>query len=193
VLGKPIGKQDHYAAALGGFNFMEFLPGGAVHAEPLVCPPGTLERLHASTLLFYTGSQRSAGTILVDQQQAIRDGPAVAPLLAIRDLAYELRDTLAAGDVEAVGDVVHRSWELKRSLTPHISSPAINDLYKRGLRAGAAGGKLLGAGGGGFLLLIAPPERHAAVRRALDDVREVPMNFAWRGTRIVYLDRPSPG
>jgi D-glycero-alpha-D-manno-heptose-7-phosphate kinase len=193
VLHKPIGKQDHYAAALGGFNFMEFLPGGAVRAEPLVSPPSTLARLHASVLLFYTGRQRSAGEILAEQDQAIRDGPAVAPLVEIRDLAYELRDILVRGDVDAVGGVVHRGWELKRSLTPNVSSPAIDETYARALRAGASGGKLLGAGGGGFLLLVAPPERHAAVRLALDDVREVPVNFAWRGTQIVYLDRTSGG
>jgi D-glycero-alpha-D-manno-heptose-7-phosphate kinase len=192
VLGKPIGKQDHYAAALGGFNFMEFLPRGGVRAEPLVCPPGTLERLHGSMLLFYTGRQRAAASILNGQQRAINDGRAVASLSAIRDMAYELRDVLGRGDAEYVGPIVHRSWEIKRSLTTNVSNPEIDALYETARRNGASGGKLLGAGGGGFLLVLADPERHAAIRSALEGVREVAINFAARGTQIMHLDRPTP-
>jgi D-glycero-alpha-D-manno-heptose-7-phosphate kinase len=189
VLGKPIGKQDHYAAALGGFNFMEFLPRGGVRAEPLVCPPGTLERLHDSMLLFYTGRQRSAAAILGSQERAIRDGRAVAGLAAIRDMAYELREALGRGDAERAGPIVHRSWEIKRSLTAGISNPDVDALYEIALGNGASGGKLLGAGGGGFLLVLADPERHPAIRRALQGVREVAVNFAARGTQIMHLDR----
>jgi D-glycero-alpha-D-manno-heptose-7-phosphate kinase len=191
VLGKPIGKQDHYAAALGGFNFMEFLPGGGVRAEPLVCPPGTLERLHGSMLLFYTGRQRSAASVLRGQDRAIQDGTAVGPLTAIRDMAYELREALGRGDADHAGHLVHRSWDLKRSLTPNVSNPEVDALYETARRNGASGGKLLGAGGGGFLLLVAEPERHAGIRAALEGVREVPLNFASRGTQITHLDRPA--
>jgi D-glycero-alpha-D-manno-heptose-7-phosphate kinase len=191
LLGKPIGKQDHYAAALGGFNFMEFLPGGGVRAEPLVCPPGTLERLHDSMLLFYTGRQRSAASVLSGQDRAIQDGTAVGPLTAIRDMAYELRDALGKGDADLAGPIVHRSWELKRSLTTNVSNPDVDALYETARRNGASGGKLLGAGGGGFLLLLADPERHAPIRNALEGVREVPLNFASRGTQITHLDRPA--
>jgi D-glycero-alpha-D-manno-heptose-7-phosphate kinase len=197
VLGKPIGRQDHYAAALGGFNFLEFLPGGGVRAEPLICPPGTLERLHDLMLLLYTGKQRSAAAVLRSQQEAIVQGDAIAPLMGMRDMAYELRDALAAAEVERVGEIMHRNWELKRSLAAGVSSPQIDVLYEKALANGATGGKLLGAGGGGFLLLIAPPEQHAPIRSLVQDLREVPVNFTRRGTqimyrdpRIVYLDRP---
>jgi D-glycero-alpha-D-manno-heptose-7-phosphate kinase len=189
LLGKPVGKQDHFAAALGGFNFIEFLPQGRVRAEPLVCPPGTLERIHNSMLLFYTGKQRAADMILTGQRQAILDGRAVAPLKAIRDMAYELRDALGNGEADRIGDIMHKNWELKRSLAEGISNPEIERFYESGRAQGATGGKLLGAGGGGFLLLIVPPEHQAAVRSALEELREVPVNFALRGTQIMYLDR----
>src|SRR4051794_7372259 len=72
TLGKPIGRQDQYAAALGGFNLIEFLPrGGGVRVNPVICPPGTLERAHRSMLLFFTGRQRSAATILSGQKAAM--------------------------------------------------------------------------------------------------------------------------
>jgi D-glycero-alpha-D-manno-heptose-7-phosphate kinase len=192
VLGKPIGKQDHYAAALGGFNFIEFLPGGGVRAEPLVCPPGTLERLHSYMLLFYTGKQRAATDILRTQREAILDGRAIEPLMAIRDMAYELRDAIGAGQPDRAGDIMDRSWDMKRTLATGVSSPEIDELYAMGRAHGATGGKLLGAGGGGFLLLIAPPEKHAAICGALGRLQEVPVNFAMRGTQIMYLDRPNP-
>jgi D-glycero-alpha-D-manno-heptose-7-phosphate kinase len=155
-LGKPIGRQDHYAAALGGFNFMEFLPGGGVRTEPLVCPPGTLRRLHSSMLLFFTGKQRSAPSVLTAQRAAILDGRAVEPLVALRDLAYELRDALTSGEDLQVGDIMHRGWELKRSLAEGISNAEVDRLYAAARANGVSGGKLLGAGGGGFLLILAP-------------------------------------
>lgn len=188
ALEKPIGKQDHYAAALGGFNFMEFLAGGGVRTEPLVCPPGTLERLHSSILLFFTGKQRPASSVLITQRQGILDGHAVAPLKAMRDLAYELRDALGTGHDERVGEIMHRGWELKRSLAKGISDAETDALYATARANGATGGKLLGAGGGGFFLVLAPAERHASIRRSMEGLREVPVKFSLRGTQIMYLD-----
>lgn len=191
VLGKPIGRQDHYAAAYGGFNLIEFLPrGGGTRVEPLVCPNRTLERLHRLLLLFYTGRQRPADLVLLGQRRAIQDGRANEALGAMRDLAYELRDRLTAGDVSEVGQILHRNWELKRVLAPGITTDEVDELYQRARDAGAVGGKILGAGGGGFLLTVVPTERHAAVRAALGPLREVPIRFAARGTQIMFFDPP---
>jgi D-glycero-alpha-D-manno-heptose-7-phosphate kinase len=189
VLGKPIGRQDQYAAAIGGLNLLEFLPnGGGVRIEPVVCSPETIRRLHRSLLLFYTGRQRSADQILEGQGEAIRNGSAVAALHQMRDLAYDLRERLGAGDSDALGELLHSNWELKRSLTGGVSNAEIDDYYEAARSAGARGGKLLGAGAGGFLLVSAPEERHAAVRAALSQLREVPFRFAARGTQISLLD-----
>ncbi len=190
VLGKPIGRQDQYASAFGGFNFIEFMPrGGGVRVEPIVCPPRTLERLHRSLMLFYTGRQRAASDVLGEQRQAIVEGGAIEAMQAMRDLAHELRATLGAGDVDAVGTLLDRNWELKRSLVAGVSDSAVDAWYARAREAGASGGKLLGAGAGGFLLVMAAPERQADVRTALSDMREVPFHFAARGTEITLLDR----
>ena len=188
ILGKPIGRQDQYAAAVGGFNFIEFLPrGGGVRVEPVVCPPQTLKRLQRSLILFYTGRQRSANDVLREQKQAVQDGVAVATLIRMRDLAHELRERLASGDAESVGRLLHENWQLKRTLAGPVSAPEVDLWYENALAAGALGGKILGAGGGGFLLLAASPERHDTVRAALPDLREVPLKFSARGTHIPFL------
>jgi len=189
ILGKPIGRQDQYAAAIGGLNLIEFLPnGGGVRVEPLVLPPGTLKGLHRSLLLYFTGRDRAAEQVLEGQGAAIRDGAAVPALQTMRDLAYELRDRLSAGDADAVGGLLHRNWELKRSLVDGLSDAEIDGWYDAAREAGAIGGKLLGAGAGGFFLVFAPPERHTAIRGALSHLREVPFRFASRGTQISLLD-----
>lgn len=188
ILGKPIGRQDHYAAAVGGCNLIEFLPQGGVRVEPIVCPDGTLRRVQRSLLLFYTGRQRRAEEVLGEQRARILDGRSVQALKEIRDLAYELRERLAGDDAEAVGRLLHRNWTLKQGLGGTVAGPDVEAWYERALEAGATGGKILGAGGGGFLLVAAPPDRHAAVRAALGDVREVPLRFTRRGTHISYLD-----
>jgi D-glycero-alpha-D-manno-heptose-7-phosphate kinase len=190
VLGKPIGRQDQYASALGGFNFIEFMPrGGGVRVAPIVCPPQTLERLHRSLVLFYTGRQRAASDVLGEQREAIVEGSVTETLIGMRDLAHELREMLGQGDVDGVGSLLHRNWELKRSLVAGVSDAQVDGWYERARNAGASGGKLLGAGAGGFLLIMAAPERQAEVRAALADMREVPFHFAARGTEIALLDR----
>jgi D-glycero-alpha-D-manno-heptose-7-phosphate kinase len=190
VLKKPIGRQDQYAVAGGGLNLIEFLPrGGGVRMDPLVCPPDALQELHRSLLLFYTGRQREASEVLNGQQQAIRNGDAVAALQAMRDLAYELRDRVCSGDMGAFGPILHENWELKRSLVKGLSDSEIDGFYDDARAAGATGGKLLGAGAGGFLLICAPHERHGRVRAALAGLREVPFKFAARGSHITLIDQ----
>ena len=189
ILGKPIGRQDQYAVAFGGFNLIEFLPAGAgVRVRPIVAPPHTLERLHSSLLMFYTGRQRSASDVLSQQRDAARDGSATETLSAMRDLAYQLRDALGEGDTDSFGPILHRNWELKRTLAGGVSDAEIDALYDRAIDAGASGGKLLGAGRGGFLLFVAAPERHAAVRAALSDLRETPFRFASSGSHVQLFE-----
>jgi D-glycero-alpha-D-manno-heptose-7-phosphate kinase len=190
VLGKPIGRQDQYAVAQGGFNFIEFMPrGGGVRIEPIVCPKDTLERLHRSLMLFYTGRQRAASDVLSRQREAIVEGSVTTTLLGMRDLAYEMREVLGRGDINGVGSLLDRNWELKRSLVSGLSDVQVDEWYGQAREAGAIGGKLLGAGAGGFLLIMAPSGQQAKVRAALGDLREVPFHFAARGTQITLMER----
>ena len=193
ILGKPIGRQDQYAAAVGGFNFIEFLPrGGGVRVEPVVCPPHVLKRLQRSLLLFYTGRQRAADGVLSEQRKAVQDGVSVEALKRMRDFAHELRERLAADDADALGRLLDENWQLKRTLAGGVTDSQVDAWYERALAAGALGGKILGAGGGGFLLVTAPPDRHDAVRAALSELRELPLKFAARGTHIAFLGQAEP-
>jgi D-glycero-alpha-D-manno-heptose-7-phosphate kinase len=190
VLGKPIGRQDQYAAAFGGLNFIEFPPrGGGVRVQPVICRADTLKQLQRSLLLFYTGRQRSADDVLSEQRSAVEDGRAVGALESMRDLAFELRERLGAGEADALGTLLDQNWELKRGLADGISNESVDRWYRVAREAGATGGKLLGAGGGGFLLLFVPPERQNAVRAALPELRAMPLKLAAQGSHIAVLGR----
>jgi D-glycero-alpha-D-manno-heptose-7-phosphate kinase len=142
-------------------------------------------------MLFFSGVQRSAGDVLGDQRDRIREGSTTDTLIMMRDLAYEFRDALAAGDVMAVGDLLARNWMLKRSLADGVTSDVIDAAYDKAVAAGALGGKLLGAGAGGFLLFFVAPERQDSVRAALSgEFREFPFRFAARGTQITLMESP---
>jgi D-glycero-alpha-D-manno-heptose-7-phosphate kinase len=194
-LGKPIGRQDHYAAAVGGFNLIEFMPnGGGVRVNPIVCPSDTLKRAHRSMLLFYTGRQRSSSKPLSAQKAAIENNE-TAPISALekmRDLAYELSQRLSRGEVDALGTMLDQNWRLKRSLCEGITNPEIDELYERAKEAGATGAKLLGAGSSGFFLVVAPVDCHDALRAKLRDLREVSFRFSPRGAHIPMFE-PSEG
>jgi D-glycero-alpha-D-manno-heptose-7-phosphate kinase len=186
ILGKPIGKQDQYAAAYGGLNYVRFDADESVAVEPVPCRAETLAELERRTLLMYTGQVRSADDILKRQGEGTTQRMAI--LRRMRDLADEMRHALAgAGDLDAFAELLHRGWELKRSLGFGISSGAIDAWYEAARRAGAQGGKLLGAGGGGFLLLVARPDRHEAIREALGRPREVDFSIDRRGSRIIFI------
>jgi len=187
TLGKPIGRQDQFASAVGGFNLIEFMrDGGGVRVAPIVAPPGTLEALHRRLMLFYTGRDRDAAEVLAGQREAIEAGSAAAALSSMRDLAYGFRDALGAGEVDALSEIFARNWELKRTLAG-VTDAQIDGWCERALAAGASGAKLLGAGAGGFLMFLAAPERQAAIRAELDELRQVPFQFAASGARIEYL------
>jgi D-glycero-alpha-D-manno-heptose-7-phosphate kinase len=186
-VGEPIGKQDQYAAAYGGMNLIEFDRHGGVTVQPLRLTPATLCELEGNLMLFFTGSQRDAGGLLSHQVAAIEtDGAVVSRMRQMVDLAYEMRDLLLAGDLDAFGLALHRGWELKRDISAQISSSMIDDCYARALAAGALGGKLAGAGGGGFLLLYCPRPAQARVRHALDGLQSVEFRFDWGGARIAF-------
>jgi D-glycero-alpha-D-manno-heptose-7-phosphate kinase len=186
ILHKPIGRQDQYAAAFGGLNYLRFNSDDTVDVEPVPCRAETLAELEQRALLVYTGQTRDANVILEQQSSATEDRLDV--LRAMRDLADEMRHALAGdGDLDRFAALLHEGWELKRSLGFGISNDHINEWYAVARRAGAVGGKLLGAGGGGFVLLIAPPWRHRAIREALGRPRELAFKISRNGSRIIFI------
>jgi len=185
VLKEPIGKQDQYAAAFGGLNFFRFNPGGAVTVEPVRVNSQFLGDLFDHILMFWTGIQRDASSVLTEQRRNIPDK--MAYLKKIRDHAHELQSLADSGRFNPVafGRVLHESWQLKRQLASSISSAKIDEYYDRALKAGAEGGKICGAGNGGFLLFIVKPARQAAVRKALGRLLEVPVRYEVHGSRVL--------
>jgi D-glycero-alpha-D-manno-heptose-7-phosphate kinase len=187
-LKEPIGKQDQYAAAYGGVNFIEFHPNESVTVQPLVLSPAAMSNLESRLMLFYTGDQRDARALLSKQVSVMQsDAAKFATMQRMVDLAYEMRDVLATGDLDGFGTLLHRGWEMKRSLGG-ISYARIDDAYERARAAGAIGGKLAGAGGGGFLVLYCPPERQAAVCEALSDLKRVDFQFDRAGARVAFAE-----
>ncbi len=187
VLGKPIGKQDQYAAAYGGLNYIRFNPDGSVHVEPVPAKAGLLEELERWTLMMYTAQQRSADDILKKQSEGTVDKMPV--LRQMRDLASEMRQSFAGkhASLRLVAEGLDHGWELKRSLGFGISNEHVDGWYRAAKNAGAIGGKLLGAGGGGFLLLIAPPDSHDRIREALGRPRELAFGVDRRGSRVIFI------
>jgi len=187
-LGEPIGKQDQYAAAYGGLNFIEFNSDESVAVTPLILPRDTLVDLETNLLLFYTGEQRATGKILEDQKKSVESSEKkFKDLVRMSELAYEARDRLISGDLEGFAGTMREGWEIKRSLSGRISNGRIDEYYTRAMKNGARGGKLLGAGGGGFLLFYCQPGEQDQLRMSLSDLPELPFKFDWSGSRIIYV------
>jgi len=185
---EPIGKQDQYAAAFGGLNFIRFNPDDTVCVDPIICPPGTLRRLESELIVFYTGTTRSASQLLSKQGKAMSTQKKTEDVMkAMVKLAYDLRAEFQRNNISSFGDILHEGWLLKKSLIKGISNPRIDHWYKKALDAGARGGKLLGAGSGGFMVFQAPVERHENIRHALSDMREVKFLFQAQGSRIIFV------
>ncbi len=186
ILGNPIGRQDQYAAAFGGLNYIRFNKNHSVDVEPVPYDPGFIRDLEDHVILLYTEQQRDANKIL--QKQSDGSAKKRDVLDAMRAQAKEMR--LSIGSKKGIEDfarILHEGWELKRSLGFGISNQGVDDWYNAARKAGAMGGKLLGAGGGGFLLLVAPPESHDAIRAAVGHPREIPFKVDRRGSRVIYI------
>src|SRR5206468_7900790 len=169
VLRRHVGKQDEYAAAFGGLNFIEFLTDGSVQVQPLDPHPATMTELQNNLLLFFTGAAHHSWSILAEQEKATAE-QSQKPLDAlheIKDLAYRMRDQLKADKLEAFGSLLHESWLAKKRVSSKISNSHIDAIYDLAIQSGAVGGKITGAGGGGFLLLYCESPKQERVRQAL--------------------------
>jgi D-glycero-alpha-D-manno-heptose-7-phosphate kinase len=185
-LKEPIGKQDQYIAAYGGLQMIRFQPDGHVCVDPVICSAAIKRELNRRLVVFYTGRTRPAREVLT--RQRANAGQHVAALRRLCEIACQLRDILTLGkDLNAFGELLHKNWEIKRSLESSISNPRIDECYERGLRAGALGGKLLGAGGGGFLLFFCEPHLQDQLRRELAELTEMPFQLEPEGSKVIHV------
>jgi len=184
MLRRPIGKQDQYAAAYGGFNLLRFLPTGGVSVESQQLESAARMRLFDHLMMFWTGVMRDAAEVLAEQSANIE--LRIAELSALRDQAEQMQSGFCNRFCMAeFGKALDVGWLLKRRLASTISNPRIDAWYERARAAGAWGGKLCGAGGGGFFLFVAPPERRQRVRAALSELCEVPVQYEPQGSRLL--------
>ncbi len=188
ILKEPIGKQDQYAASYGGLNYIRFNPNGTVWVEPLAIKPEKKRVLERNLLMFYLGDVRRAAQILSGQKENMQHKEKYENVKKMVKLAEDLRVSLGNGKIKKVGEILHEGWLLKRSLSPNITNPIIDEYYERAIKAGALGGKLLGAGGGGFFLFYCEPKYQNKVRNALD-LKELKFKFDNEGSKIIHIDQ----
>lgn len=189
-LHNPIGKQDQYAAAYGGLNFYQFRKDGSVTVDPVLMRDDAKEKLEQNLMMFYTGQLHSASKILKEQSTNITAGDKEKNQLRMCGLAHDLRDELQNNNVDAMGEILHENWMLKKTLASGISNPAIDDAYSIAMEKGAKGGKLLGAGGGGFLLFYVPKDKQKEVKEAIG-LPQMPIEFDRQGSAVIYVgDKP---
>ena len=165
-------QQDQYAAAFGGLNLLRFGRGGRVMVEPQPVVNGSVAYLFSNIMMFWTGHQRLAASVLTEQKSNTPRNLDV--LRRMRNAAYEMRSLCFGPDIdlEQLGRALHSGWTLKRGLASKITTSEIDRLYARAIEAGAEGGKLCGAGGGGFLMFVVKPEKR-------DQVRQAPRTSPW--------------
>ncbi len=181
------GWQDQIAAAYGGFNRISF-EDNQFKVTPIIIHPDRKKLLNDSLLLFYTGVSRFSSEIQKDtmsnQNDKIRQ---LKEMLQLVDDAQRVLEDKHA-DINEFGRMLDHTWRLKRGTGSKISNNSIDELYKRGIKAGALGGKLLGAGGGGFLLFYVEPDRKDAVIHEFSDLMNVPFMFENEGTSVVHYN-----
>jgi D-glycero-alpha-D-manno-heptose-7-phosphate kinase len=184
---EPVGKQDQYIAAFGGITCFEFLPDDSVRVNTLHLPNEALANLEDNLLLFFTGITRSASQILADQDRRTRsmDQEMIDNLHFVKELGYQSRTALEAGDLRKFAELMHVHWEHKKKRSGAMTNNSIDEYYEMARDNGCLGGKLIGAGGGGFLMFYT--EDKTRLRRAMLAVglREVRFRFDFQGTTVV--------
>lgn len=187
LLGESVGMQDQVTAALGGFNIIEFHALDDVRVIPVHLGIDRLAELESHILLIFTGATRRASRI---ESRKLKNYEARYDTLRLMrrmvDDGYKI--LTGAGSLEPFGLLLDQTWKAKQSLERSVTNSMIEDLYNRGIEAGAWGGKLLGAGGGGFLLFCVPPECHQRVRLAFPKQACVPIHFNAPGVRAIYKE-----
>lgn len=178
-LGLSGGKQDQYAAAFGGFNYMEFLQNDMVIVNPLKVKRWILDELEASMLLYFTGASRSSAAIIDEQKKNTSQGNniAIEAMHKIKQSAIDMKLAVLKGDVDGFSDILREAWENKKKMANNITNPMIQKAMDVAMASGAKAGKVSGAGGGGFIIFVVEPTRKKEVERALKQLDGLVMPF----------------
>lgn len=152
------GKQDQYAAAFGGFNFMEFKSGDKVLVNPLRIKKEYINELEFNVLLYYTGTSRLSAEIIKNQAQNVKDknSTAIEAMHELKRYSYDMKEALLTGKIDRMGELLRLGWESKKNTSSSMTNPVIDNIYTTAIKAGATGGKISGAGAGGFFMFYCP-------------------------------------
>lgn len=174
------GRQDQYAAAFGGFNFIEFKNGITV-VNPLRLRAEILYELEYTLLFAYVGGQHFSAHIIQKQVDNFQKGLAesVDAMDRLKELAYEMKNTLLTGRLREFGELLDVAWQYKKRMAEGISNPWIDEIYEEARKAGVLGGKISGAGGGGFMFFFCDPLRRFAVQDRLRALGVQLVNFSF--------------
>ncbi len=186
MLGNPIGKQDQYAAACGGLNFISFNKDDTVTVEPIIMNQETKQALQDNVLVFYTGLTHDANKILSEQKKNISISDKTKNLIKMCELAQDMKKSLENNELSDFGEILNEGWIRKKELATGIANQKIDEMYDRAISLGASGGKLLGAGGGGFLLFYCDKNKQ---QKLIDNMglKLFPIRFEHDGTSVVYI------
>ncbi len=187
LIGKPIGKQDQYAAAFGGIIALDIDTLGNVKVTRLSIDHETIYELENRLMMFYTDIQRDANEILSEQSEKakVNEDVAIRSMHRIKEIGKEIRSAIERDDVTALGKLMHEHWLEKKKISARMSNPSIDKWYEKAMANGAIGGKLMGAGGGGFLLFCVKSEGRKRLRKAMEaeGLRYMDFQFDWEGSK----------
>jgi D-glycero-alpha-D-manno-heptose-7-phosphate kinase len=193
LLEEPIGKQDQYAAAFGGFNVLQFNADGSVDVEPVLLDYKQRLALEGHVILFFIGTTRDASSVLTEQKAKTAENFEI--LKRMSDSVPIFKEALLDSNFRRAGEMLLEAWNMKKQLASLISNPAIDRLYEVALHEGAWGGKILGAGGGGCLMMLAPGARRAGIVKALksaavaegfEGTDEIPVTLVQTGGEVLF-------
>lgn len=187
----PVGKQDQYAAAYGGFNLFEFKKDGTVNVTTPSISIRSIHKMESNMLLIFSGKSRSANDILQKQATAMANEDKFNLVRKSRDLAYVGKRYLEEDKIDDFGDLLHSSWLDKKAVVKEISPSYFDEIYNFALENGAIGGKLLGAGGGGFFLFYCSSfnkkmDLSLALKKKNSECQSYPFHFTDIGSSIIY-------
>ena len=186
---EPIGKQDQYAAAVGGLNLITFHTHGSVSVEEIKCNEEAKSTFEKSILVFYTGRTRKASDLLLKQSNNLAQKEKRSLMGKMVEMTHQMKDCLEKNNIYSIGNLLHQNWLLKKRITKGVSDQQIDLWYKKAMDAGALGGKLLGAGHGGFLMFMAEPNKQKKIINSLSELKNIDISFDQLGSQIVYNDQ----
>ena len=185
--GEPIGKQDQYAAAYGGLRVYQFKKNDEVTWKEFENEITIAEHLQKNLLCFNTGIVRPAASVLSEQVEKLKTNINVDNTKRIVEMAWEAVELLINEQYDTFGELLNKSWQIKKQLSSNVSNDYIDSMYDKAMAAGALGGKILGAGGGGYLLVYVPQERQAKVLEAMKGYQQFKFDFDYHGSRIEMI------